>query len=343
LVTTTATSSAAPTGLELFKGEAERAVVRGLAVLQERREGDYLDPPATRADDIAEYYGDLPAEVEADTLSPAELYDALHDRISEAGGLTIARAFPDHLESLETLHRSALEGLGLESGLVLEDAKYDRSRAHLYTWIDLHPDRMLHCIYTGALIAPEQLLLKDLLTDLDLRDDMPRSFRNNQFLNCEHVVPQSWFDKEPVAKADLHHLFTAHGTANNFRSDSVYQALQGNPAAAIGPENAPAYVGPAGLKATGPKRFEPFVSSRPIVARATLYFLIAHRGKVDDSKVDAEQVALLTEWSNLAEPGEYELHRNQAIFEVQGNRNPLIDFPDWVGHLDFMRGIPGGG
>lgn len=331
-------SAAGATMFELFKGEEQRSVLRGLSYLQRRREDDYLPTDAERVDRTNEYYGDLPADVDAGQLSKAELYDRLHERVSEAGGLTVAGAFPERLEGLESLHRSAMEGRGLESSLVLEDVKYDRSRSHLYTWVDIHPDRMLHCIYTGALIAPEQLLLKDLVTELDMSDDLPRRFRNNQFLNCEHVVPQSWFHEEPVARADLHHLFAADGAANNFRSDSVYRMLEDDPAATPGPAKLPEYIPQAGLKATGPKRFQPF-RSRPIVARATLYFLIAHKGKLGPSVMDQEAIDMLIEWSKQADPGKYEIHRNESISEIQKNRNPLIDFPGWVDHIDFLRGV----
>jgi endonuclease G len=326
------------TGLELFKGEGQRSVLRGLAYLQRQREGAYLPPDVERANRRNEYYADLPMEVEAGNLSDAELYDALHERISEVGGLTTAAAFPERLEGLEGLRRIADNTSGLESRLVLEDARYDRARAHLYTWVDVHPDRTLHCVYTGALIAPEQLLLKDLVTAVDLSDDLPRRYRNNQFLNCEHVVPQSWFDQEPVARADLHHLFAADGAANNYRSDSVYQMLDNDPEATAGPARLPEYIPEAGLKATGPKRFQPF-RSRSIVARATLYFLIAHKGKLRASTMGQEEIDLLVEWAKESEPREYEHHRNESIFEVQGNRNPLIDFPGWVDRIDFMRGV----
>jgi endonuclease I len=35
----------------------------------------------------------------------------------------------------------------------------------------------------------------------------------------------------------------------------------------------------------------------------------------------------------------YEQHRNAAIFDKQGNRNPLIDFPEWAETIDFARGL----
>ena len=51
-------------------------------------------------------------------------------------------------------------------------------------------------------------------------------------------------------------------------------------------------------------------------------------------------------WPGIeAEPvGEWERHRNAAIFEIQGNRNPLIDNPQWASRIPFQTafGTPGG-
>jgi endonuclease G, mitochondrial len=39
---------------------------------------------------------------------------------------------------------------------------------------------------------------------------------------------------------------------------------------------------------------------------------------------------------HAAEPvGEYERHRNAAIHDAQGNRNPFVDFPDWVAEIEL--------
>ncbi len=330
-------TSAVP-GLELFRGEAQRSVIGGLAALQQRREEVYLPSDAEVAARRDAYYSDIPARVDAGNLSAVELYDELHELISEQGTLTIAGRFPERLESLETLRSLDLESAGVESTLILEDAKYDRSRAHLYTRVDLQEDRMLHGVYTDAVISPEQLLLRDLLVQLGLRAELPRRFRSDQFLNCEHIVPKSWFQEEPVARADLHHLITADGAANNFRRDNPYREIAPDEDAQVGPANRPEYMPAAGAKVSEPKGFEP-VTNKPVVARATLYFLIAHKEKIDDSKYDAAAIQMLQGWANSAPPNRYEQHRNEAIFEIQGNRNPLIDFSGWVDGIDFTRGL----
>jgi V8-like Glu-specific endopeptidase len=324
--------------LELFKGEGSKSVIRGLVALQRRREERYLPTAAEIAERKNDYYGDLPDRVVAGAVTPDQLYDELNELVGEAGTLQIASSFPERLEALEVVRASALESVGLEATVILEDARYDRSRAHLYTWVDLQEHRMLECVYTNTVISPEQLLLKDLVRQVGLEDELPQRFKNDQFLNCEHIVPQSWFGHESIAKADLHHLITADGAANNFRSSAVYRELDGAAGAETGPENRPEYIAGAGRRVRATEEFEP-AGGKHVVARATLYFLIAHKEKIDASKYAAGDLAMLAAWSDGRGPETYELHRNETIFEIQGNRNPLIDFPDWVHLIDFARGM----
>ena len=42
---------------------------------------------------------------------------------------------------------------------------------------------------------------------------------------------------------------------------------------------------------------------------------------------------LLKTWARQSAPSLYERHRNETISEVQGNRNPLIDFPEWIDRI----------
>ena len=328
---TTPGGFAGRTGFELFRRDPnhDKSILQGLQALQSAREASYLPDDTEITERRTEYYGDIIDDVEADALTPVQLYRRLADRLQDT--LEIASDFPAPLEDFESL----FPGGAFES-LQLEDLSYDRARAYLYTQVDLREDRMLRCVYTDCVIAPEQLLLRDLLTDLGHKSDLPRRFRNNQYLNCEHIVPQSWFDKERTARCDLHHLITADGAANNFRTDCVYRELNGT--GQQGPVNRPSYMPAAGRKDNGTKRFEPALG-KAVVARATLYFLLAHEGKIDATRYDDNAIALLLQWAKSAAPSGYEHHRNETIFEVQGNRNPLIDFPDWIDKIEFSEGL----
>jgi endonuclease I len=67
--------------------------------------------------------------------------------------------------------------------------------------------------------------------------------------------------------------------------------------------------------------------------------LIAHRGLIGSDRYGPNEIDILIQWANQQAPDRFEMHRNEAIFEVQGNRNPLIDFPEWVDLIDFSRGL----
>lgn len=77
------------------------------------------------------------------------------------------------------------------------------------------------------------------------------------------------------------------------------------------------------------------------VARATLYFLLRYPGKIDDTEKELtrDRLQYLLGWHENHPVSDYEKHRNMAIFEKQGNRNPLIDFPELAEKIDFTLGF----
>lgn len=317
------------TKLEIFNSKlnSQKSVFKALLFLEKARNNEYLPSKAKITSLKNSYYDSIIDEVN-NGLSGTQLYERLNSLM--IGTLRLADRFPDTNLDLEGLFESSdLESFVLEGGL-----SYARSRAHLYTWVDLQEDRMLKCAYTQVPIAPEQLLLKDLIQSLKLDISLPRRYKNNQFLNCEHIVPQSLFNKDPLGVSDLHHLITAEGATNTFRSNSPYRDLGTN--GEKGPSSLPDYIKAGGKKENG--FFEPF-NSKSLVARATLYFIVAHKKKLGKSAYDSDGIDTLINWSNKAKPSSYELHRNEAIFEIQGNRNPFIDFPDWVNKVDFLAGL----
>jgi endonuclease I len=147
--------------------------------------------------------------------------------------------------------------------------------------------------------------------------------------NCEHVVPQSWFDKKEPMRGDLHHLFACETNCNSFRGNTPYfdftdfgEAVRTDCGKKVG------------------NKFEPG-GGKGAVARATLYFLLRYPGQVNATagEYTPDRLPVLLGWHAAEPPSEYERHRNQAIFEKQGNRNPLIDHPDWAARIDFRAGL----
>lgn len=115
---------------------------------------------------------------------------------------------------------------------------------YLYPAVDLQPDGGLRSLYSDDRIDPTEAIADELeklarvaerrgmevtgTTGLEaaiLNETLWREVERTSAtvpFNCEHVVPQSWFEKEPVARADLHHLFACEPACNSFRSNIPY-------------------------------------------------------------------------------------------------------------------------
>lgn len=221
----------------------------------------------------------------------------------------------------------------------------------LYPWVDLHPDEQLRSIYSGKDFTPEELI------EADAAVEAARIGRWQEFLlhesapgpgaleaefdvleaalpfNCEHVVPQSWFAKKEPMRGDLHHLFACESACNSFRGNIPYFDFA---------ESEEVVRHSCGRRE--PLKFEPSAGKGP-VARATLYFLLRYPGFIGDEarELQGERLDLLLSWHAADAVSEYERHRNAAIAEIQGNRNPLIDHPEWAEEIDFAGAWPDGG
>lgn len=217
---------------------------------------------------------------------------------------------------------------------------------HLYPWVDLHPDLKIRSIYSEQAFEAATLIQADFQIEklrvarsqeLILRE----SLSSEQFMremdlleaslpyNCEHVVPQSWFAKKEPMRGDLHHLFACETRCNSFRGNIPYFDF-----ADFGE-----VIRDQCGKLAG-KKFEPN-AGKGAIARATLYFLVRYPGEINkvEQEYQESRLEILLDWHRSYPVSEYEKHRNAAIFEKQGNRNPLIDFPEWADKVAFRLGL----
>lgn len=220
---------------------------------------------------------------------------------------------------------------------------------HLYPWVELRHTRGgddIVSIYSGKGFSARALIETDFAIDeqrarLRAAVAIPRPGAleaapvDDDFLeaalpyNCEHVVPQSWFKKREPMRGDLHHLFACEMDCNSFRGNTPFFDFT---------DFGEIVRTDCGKREPG--KFEPG-SGKGAVARATLYFLLRYPGMIDRSASEytPDRIAMLLAWHAADAVTDYERHRNAAIFEKQGNRNPLIDFPDWAARIDFVRGL----
>ncbi|HEX6184319.1 MAG TPA: endonuclease [Pyrinomonadaceae bacterium] len=288
----------------------EQAELRAaLAELEAAKGKTYFDEKKDKADRDA-YYKELPT-----TLTPAKLYDNL-------GAL------------LRKTHKNK--------------PKYKPAQT-VYPWVDLQPNLKLKSVYSGVEFDPQELINEDFRIDQERAARFREAVTTEAVVgaermaeeldlleaqlpyNCEHVVPQSWFGKREPMRGDIHHLFACESGCNSFRGNIPYFDFT---------DFEEAVREACGKRETN--KFEPS-AGKGAVARATLYFLLRYPGEINavDSEYLPDRLKVLLKWHTANPVSQYEKHRNQAIFAAQGNRNPLIDFPQWAKKIDFTRGLGG--
>ncbi len=158
--------------------------------------------------------------------------------------------------------------------------------------------------------------------------------------NREHVWPRSdgVGDNGPDY-SDLHHLFPCKDTVNSLRSNDPYNVCADLHHDAFAPES----------HGDG-SYWEPLDRDKGIVARAQLYMMTRYDGSepltvdlvlADNTAPTGTQGVLSTllAWHKAFPPSDYERNRNNSIYSgaqvngvtrAQGNRNPFIDFPQFV-------------
>ncbi len=296
-------------------------------------------PPAIPSPQVNADLGEALAELR--TASTRIYYDASGDRLARDAyyvgvnpRLSPPRLFRRLNKLLKTFHATQPP---------YKPVKY------VYPWVDLHPDLKIHSIYSGKDFDPETLMREDLAVDEERARRTKELFARESAwdmavlseelslleaqlpYNCEHSVPQSWFGKLEPMRGDLHHLFACESGCNSFRGNHAYDDFA---------DFHEDYRNECGKREQ--TRLEPSsLEGKGAVARATLYFLLRYPGLIAASggELDVERLPTLLAWHEESPPGEYERHRNAAIYAIQGNRNPLIDFPGWARKINFRLGF----
>ncbi|MEH7442690.1 endonuclease [Bacillus sp. JJ1122] len=197
---------------------------------------------------------------------------------------------------------------------------------YVYPWVDLQENLQLKSLYSGQNLDPLKTIEEDLR---QLKAFQEAEFFSNRRMiyNCEHVVPQSWFGGNEPMKGDLHHLFACEPACNSMRNNFPYHDYQ-----SYTPELAANGIRTGcGMAENG--GFEPEYG-KGISARAVFYFTLRYKGVI--SLEDLTDLELLHKWHQENPVTLYEKHRNAAIQELQGNRNPFIDFPEHAEKMLWM-------
>lgn len=156
----------------------------------------------------------------------------------------------------------------------------------------------------------------------------------NDCYNREHSWPQSLFSSNYPMYSDLFLVYPTDGWVNNKRGNLPY-----------GKVTSPSWTSMNGSKVgnnTYPGSpsgncFEPIDSFKGDIARS--YFYVATRYYTEDggwsnwdmankAELKSWTKAMLLEWHHMDPVSKKEIDRNNAVYALQHNRNPFIDYPE---------------
>ena len=160
--------------------------------------------------------------------------------------------------------------------------------------------------------------------------------------NREHSWPNSWFGGEVMPMyTDLNHMYPTDGFVNSKRSNYPFGENRGekytsaNGFSKLGACTWPGYSGTV---------FEPNDEYKGDFARTYFYMVTCYEEKLAewyDNYADVRptidrstypaltswQLSMLMHWAQQDPVSEKEVNRNNAVYDIQENRNPFIDYP----------------
>ena len=160
--------------------------------------------------------------------------------------------------------------------------------------------------------------------------------------NKEDVVPKSWFDGATPIYSDLFHTYPSDSRMNTLRTNYLYGEVDGDNGTGItndpdghalgklGTNTFPGYSG---------KVFEPADEYKGDLARTYFYMVARYRDNnftngngayvFTSNKTNLTSFAteLFIKWHRQDPVSQKEVDRNNAIYSIQNNRNPFIDYP----------------
>jgi len=156
--------------------------------------------------------------------------------------------------------------------------------------------------------------------------------------NREHSFPQSWFKNTSRAgemKADVFHLYPTDGYVNNRRSNYPFGEVS---SASYSSANSFSKVGSSSVSGYSGTVFEPNDEYKGDLARSIFYMVTCYQNVISNCSGDmlsgdtypsltSWAKKMLLKWAKNDPVSEKEKARNEAIYSLQGNRNPYIDCP----------------
>ncbi len=177
------------------------------------------------------------------------------------------------------------------------------------------------CIYTGRSIP---------------KANQDKGSSGINIWNREHMWPNShgFSSKDYAAYTDIHHLFASEKNINATRGNKDFNYVENGNSDSYGNKWNSTF-------------FEPRDEVKGDIARAMFYMVVRYADPnelvlslvnqtTSSSSNKTGQLGylnVLLQWHKMDPVSEKEKQRNEIIYSLQGNRNPFIDYPDWVNLL----------
>lgn len=246
-------------------------------------------------------------------------------RVDLRGQGSYSRAYYSSTQNLEG--NDLRTALNTRTGSPYTSLGYNTARIHMFHTIDnwklngrqpTHPEGYKNeCVYTGRTISYNSALSTGTLNNAPYT------------MNTEHTWPQSQGATNEPMQSDLHHLYVSDGPTNSARGNKPLRWV---------PNPNTTYMG--GSKAD-PTNFEPRDVHKAAAAASILYFATRYytNSSVNMGFLTEGQENDLREWLKLFPPDSILRKRNDDIQSFQQNRNPYIDYPQFLDRMDQVRGL----
>ncbi len=172
-------------------------------------------------------------------------------------------------------------------------------------------------------------------------------------MNIEHSVAKSWWGgAKNNAYCDIHHLNPSDQNANSRKSNYPLGELT-----SVSWDNGVTFVGKAIVDGKSENAYEPCDEYKGDFARVFMYMFTCYQDltweytwmnyeKSTYPTLKPWAVELLLKWHKQDPVSEKEVNRNNAVYAVQGNRNPYVDYPQladyvWGDSINFVFHLTG--
>ncbi|MDD2798679.1 MAG: endonuclease [Bacteroidales bacterium] len=153
--------------------------------------------------------------------------------------------------------------------------------------------------------------------------------------NREHSIPQSWFGSSSPMVSDAFHIYPTDGKVNGQRSNFPYGECSSGKTLAGGKGR----LGSSSFSGYSGTVFEPDDEYKGDFARTYFYFATRYENIMTSiggesfngtvyPALSTWSQSLFLKWSRQDPVSKKELDRNNAIYAIQHNRNPYIDYPE---------------